>query len=131
LVLPDNGRGDGDCRDPDFPNRSSGILLYAIAFIASLFWAVSDAGWDFWPLFSRLFTFAVLAFLCAIVWPFLRAANSNAPQKARHLASRRCSPLPCWSALAGCLNRRRWWRQRAGSGETRRPGEQQKLGALG
>lgn len=65
-----------------FLNRSSGILLYGIAFIASLFWAVSDAGWDFWPLFSRLFTFAVLAFLCAIVWPFLRAANHSAANKA-------------------------------------------------
>lgn len=31
-----------------FINRSSGIVLYGIAFIASLFWAVSDAGWDFW-----------------------------------------------------------------------------------
>lgn len=65
-----------------FINRASGIVLYGIAFIASLFWAVSDAGWDFWPLFSRLFTFAVLAFLCAIVWPFMRAANHNAPNKA-------------------------------------------------
>ena len=62
-----------------FTNRTSGMVLYGIAFIASLFWAVSDAGWDFWPLFSRLFTFAVLAFLCAIVWPFLRAANTREP----------------------------------------------------
>lgn len=76
-----------------FINRSSGIVLYGIAFIASLFWAVSDAGWDFWPLFSRLFTFAVLAFLCALVWPFLRAANRATPvKKARLLAWRRCSP---------------------------------------
>ena len=37
-------------------NRTSGIVLYALAFIASAIWAVSDAGWDFWPLFSRLFT---------------------------------------------------------------------------
>jgi quinate dehydrogenase (quinone) len=68
---------------------ASAALCYAIAFIASIFWAVGDAGWDFWPLFSRLFTFAVLAFLCAIVWPFLRAANSNAPvKKPRRLALR-------------------------------------------
>ncbi len=65
-----------------FLNRTSGIVLYSIAFIASLVWAVSDAGWDFWPLFSRLFTFAVLAFLCAIVWPYLRGANHNSPNKA-------------------------------------------------
>lgn len=57
-------------------------MLYAIAFITSLFWAVSDAGWDFWPLFSRLFTFAVLAFLCAVVWPFLRTANHRTANKA-------------------------------------------------
>ena len=60
-------------------NRISGILLYAVAFIASLFWAVSDAGWDFWPLFSRLFTFAVLAFLAAVVWPFLRGLRHAQP----------------------------------------------------
>jgi Glucose dehydrogenase len=52
-------------------NRRSGIALYALAFIVALIWSVSDAGWDFWPLFSRLFTFGVLAFLCAIIWPFL------------------------------------------------------------
>ncbi|UJD94651.1 glucose/quinate/shikimate family membrane-bound PQQ-dependent dehydrogenase [Lelliottia amnigena] len=60
-----------------FIRRISGIILYAVAFIASIFWAVNDAGWDFWPLFSRLFTLAVLAFLCALVWPLLRAANRN------------------------------------------------------
>nr|WP_318381634.1 membrane-bound PQQ-dependent dehydrogenase, glucose/quinate/shikimate family [uncultured Enterobacter sp.] len=58
-------------------SRPSGIVLYALAFIASAIWAVSDAGWDFWPLFSRLFTFGVLAFLAAILWPFLQ------PQPAR------------------------------------------------
>lgn len=52
-------------------NRRSGIVLYTLAFIVALIWSVSDAGWDFWPLFSRLFTFGVLAFLCAIIWPFL------------------------------------------------------------
>lgn len=60
-----------------FTRRISGIILYAVAFIASIVWAVNDAGWDFWPLFSRLFTLAVLAFLCALIWPFLRAANRN------------------------------------------------------
>lgn len=51
--------------------RRSGIILYAIAFVASLFWAVADAGWHYWPLFSRLFTLGVLAFLCAIAWPLM------------------------------------------------------------
>lgn len=60
-------------------NRTSGIVLYALAFIASAIWAVSDAGWDFWPLFSRLFTFGVLAFLAALLWPFLTASGSKKP----------------------------------------------------
>ena len=60
-------------------NRTSGIVLYALAFIASTIWAVSDAGWDFWPLFSRLFTFGVLAFLAALLWPFLTATTNKKP----------------------------------------------------
>ncbi len=60
-------------------NRPSGILLYALAFIVSLFWAVSDAGWSFWPLFSRLFTFGVLALLAALLWPLLRAQQRATP----------------------------------------------------
>ena len=60
-------------------NRTSGIVLYAFAFIASAIWAVSDAGWDFWPLFSRLFTFGVLAFLAALLWPYLSASGSKKP----------------------------------------------------
>ena len=60
-------------------NRPSGIVLYALAFIASAIWAVSDAGWDFWPLFSRLFTFGVLAFLAALLWPFMTATGSKKP----------------------------------------------------
>ncbi|MBO0186166.1 hypothetical protein J0683_25210, partial [Vibrio parahaemolyticus] len=39
-------------------------------FIASVIWAISDAGWNYWPLFSRLFALRVLAFLAALVWPF-------------------------------------------------------------
>ncbi|MDN7190228.1 membrane-bound PQQ-dependent dehydrogenase, glucose/quinate/shikimate family, partial [Klebsiella pneumoniae] len=50
-----------------FRNRRGGILLYAVAFIASVIWAISDAGWNYWPLFSRLFALGVLAFLAALV----------------------------------------------------------------
>ncbi len=45
-----------------FRRRRGGILLYAVAFIASVIWAIGDAGWNFWPLFSRLFALGVLAF---------------------------------------------------------------------
>jgi quinate dehydrogenase (quinone) len=92
-----------------FLNRTSGIVLYGIAFIASLFWAVSDAGWDFWPLFSRLFT-AVLAFLCAIVWPFLRAANHSARTSARFGVAAVLA-VAMLVSLAGCLSRRPWWQR--------------------
>lgn len=60
---------------------TAGLVLYGLAFIGSIIWAISDAGWDFWPLFSRLFTFAVLAFLAAIAWPVLRATKRSAPVK--------------------------------------------------
>lgn len=62
-----------------FRKQTSGLVLYALAFVCSVIWAVSDAGMDFWPLFSRLFTFAVLAFLSALAWPILRAANAKTP----------------------------------------------------
>ncbi len=61
--------------------KTSGLMLYALAFICTIFWAISDAGMDFWPLFSRLFTFAVLAFLAALAWPILRAVNTSTPVK--------------------------------------------------
>lgn len=64
-----------------FRKKTSGLVLYALAFICTIFWAISDAGMDFWPLFSRLFTFAVLAFLAAIAWPILRTANGVATVK--------------------------------------------------
>jgi quinate dehydrogenase (quinone) len=64
-----------------FKKKTAGLVLYGAAFICSIFWAISDAGMDFWPLFSRLFTFAVLAFLAAIAWPILRAAKCTTPVK--------------------------------------------------
>lgn len=72
-----------------FRNRRGGILLYAVAFIASVIWAISDAGWSYWPLFSRLFALGVLAFLAALVWPFLASPPAK---KARHMASPPFSP---------------------------------------
>lgn len=72
-----------------FRNRRGGILLYAVAFIASVIWAISDAGWNYWPLFSRLFALGVLAFLAALVWPFLASPRRK---KARPMASPPFSP---------------------------------------
>lgn len=72
--------------------RVAGLVLYGVAFVATLFWAVSDAGWEFWPLFSRLFTFGVLALLCCLLWPSLRGLRKGSPVKA----------LPAYT-LAGLL----------------------------
>lgn len=72
-----------------FRNRRGGILLYAVAFIASVIWAISDAGWNYWPLFSRLFALGVLAFWPPLVWPFLASPPAK---KARPMASPPFSP---------------------------------------
>lgn len=56
-----------------FKGKPSGAWLYAVAFVLSVIWAVWDAGFAFWPLFSRLFTFGVLAFLVALAYPLLKA----------------------------------------------------------
>lgn len=61
-----------------FRNRRGGILLYAVAFIASVIWAISDAGWNYWPLFSRLFALGVLAF-----WPPWSGLSSPAHRRKR------------------------------------------------
>ncbi len=80
-----------------FRNRRGGILLYAVAFIASVIWAISDAGWNYWPLFSRLFALGVLAFLAALVWPSWPpwsglSSPAHRRKKARPMASPPFSP---------------------------------------
>jgi len=51
--------------------RVEGAWLYAVTFAASAAWAVADAGWTFWPLFSRLFVLGALGLLVALVTPAL------------------------------------------------------------
>ncbi|WP_422509852.1 membrane-bound PQQ-dependent dehydrogenase, glucose/quinate/shikimate family [Stenotrophomonas sp. GZD-301] len=57
--------------------RPLGALLYALAFVATLIWAVADAGLAFWPLVSRLVMPAVLALLVALAWPALRRSRGQ------------------------------------------------------
>lgn len=59
--------------------RSWGALLYALAFLGTLAWSVLDAGWEFWPLFSRIFAFAALGFLIALLYPSTLARRTQAP----------------------------------------------------
>jgi len=67
--------------------RLLGAWLYALAFIATLIWAVWEAGWEFWPLVARVFAFAVLALLVALAAPALRRAQGKAPCRVTRWAS--------------------------------------------
>ena len=64
-----------------FKGKRSGAWLYAVACILSMIWAVWDAGFTFWPLFSRLFTFGVLAFLIVLSYPLLKAREGLVARK--------------------------------------------------
>lgn len=59
--------------------RAWGANLYLLALLATMAWAVYDAGWEFWPLFSRIFAFAVLGFLIALLYPRLYRSSPPAP----------------------------------------------------
>ncbi|MDR3067671.1 MAG: membrane-bound PQQ-dependent dehydrogenase, glucose/quinate/shikimate family [Comamonas sp.] len=55
--------------------RRAGAHLYALAFVLTLVWAWWDAGWEFWPLVSRLMVFAVLGLLVALGYTQLEAGK--------------------------------------------------------
>ena len=55
-----------------FRRRPLGALIYAAAFVATVIWALADAGLTFWPQVSRLVLPAILAMLVAFAWPALR-----------------------------------------------------------
>lgn len=58
-----------------FKRRLAGAWLFAAVMVASLVWALVDAGLVFWPLVSRLFALAVLSLVVALAYPTLRKAN--------------------------------------------------------
>ncbi|MEC5409089.1 glucose/quinate/shikimate family membrane-bound PQQ-dependent dehydrogenase [Paraburkholderia sp. MPAMCS5] len=63
--------------------KSSAVLVYGVAFVGTLIWALAEVGLDFWPLVSRLMLpagFMVLALLC---WPALRRAATGQPANKR------------------------------------------------
>jgi len=62
-----------------FKQRVSGAWLFAAGMLASVLWALVDAGLVFWPLVSRLFALGVLSLLVALVYPTLRKANGLQP----------------------------------------------------
>lgn len=56
--------------------RASGALIYGATFVATVVWALADAGLDFWPLVSRLLLLAGLGILVALAFPVLRRASA-------------------------------------------------------
>lgn len=58
--------------------RPAGAWLYGLAFLLTLCWAVWEVGLSFWPLFSRLFMFGVLALLVTLAYPQLSARRGEA-----------------------------------------------------
>ncbi|GFM79300.1 hypothetical protein PSCICM_51190 [Pseudomonas cichorii] len=49
--------------------RQVGTLIYLTVFVATAIWSVWDSGFNFWPLFSRLFALAVIAFFLLLLMP--------------------------------------------------------------
>ncbi|KPB14451.1 Quinate/shikimate dehydrogenase [Pyrroloquinoline-quinone] [Pseudomonas savastanoi] len=59
--------------------KPKGALLYGIALVLTAIWAIWDAGLHYWPLVSRLLTFAVIGLVIALIYPALvRASGAQA-----------------------------------------------------
>jgi quinate dehydrogenase (quinone) len=65
------------------------VLVYGAAFIGTLIWALADAGFDFWPLVSRLMLPTGLMLLALLTWPALRKAETGEPAGRRLRPGRR------------------------------------------
>lgn len=64
-----------------------GAWLYGVALVLTAIWAVWDAGWEYWPLVSRVLTFAVIGLVVALIYPTLvRASGAHAGRGAYGLA---------------------------------------------
>ncbi|SDI59713.1 quinate dehydrogenase (quinone) [Pseudomonas flavescens] len=57
--------------------KPAGAWLFALALLGTVIWALADVGLVFWPLFSRLFTFGVIALVVALIYPTLKKAAGN------------------------------------------------------
>lgn len=59
--------------------KPSGAQLFGVVTIATAFWALWEAGLDFWPLLSRLLAFGVGATVIALTYPLLRRVAGRSP----------------------------------------------------
>ncbi|MGU3626029.1 membrane-bound PQQ-dependent dehydrogenase, glucose/quinate/shikimate family [Comamonas sp. C24C] len=81
--------------------RSSGAMIYGATFVATVIWALIDAGLDFWPLVSRVLLLAGLGILVALAFPVLRRANAQPPQRGASLAVAGVLTLACLATVGG------------------------------
>jgi quinate dehydrogenase (quinone) len=64
-----------------------GAWLYGVALSLTAIWAVWDAGLEYWPLVSRVLTFAVIGLVVALIYPTLvRASGATGGRGAYGLA---------------------------------------------
>ncbi|UVH48347.1 glucose/quinate/shikimate family membrane-bound PQQ-dependent dehydrogenase [Pseudomonas sp. CBS] len=59
--------------------RPQGAWLYAVALVLTAVWAVWDTGLEYWPLVSRVLTFAVIGLVVALIYPQLARASGSTP----------------------------------------------------
>lgn len=59
--------------------KPKGAWIYGAALILTAIWALWDAGLHYWPLVSRVLTFAVIGLVVALIYPTLVRASGHAP----------------------------------------------------
>jgi quinate dehydrogenase (quinone) len=59
--------------------KPAGALLFGLVFVLSAVWAIWDAGFEFWPLISRLLAIAVGSIVVALSFPLLRRSAGRTP----------------------------------------------------
>lgn len=62
-----------------FKKKATGVWLYALAFIGTVIWALIDAGFEFWPLHSRLMFPAGLFAAVIFTLPSIRKYQYQTP----------------------------------------------------
>ncbi|KND56225.1 Quinate/shikimate dehydrogenase [Pyrroloquinoline-quinone] [Candidatus Paraburkholderia kirkii] len=63
--------------------KASAVVVYGAAFVGTLIWAPLDAGFDFWPLVSRLIVPTGFMVLALLLWPSLRKRAGAQPATKR------------------------------------------------
>lgn len=61
-----------------FRSKSSAVVWFILVFLGTLIWALFDAGWDFWPLVSRLMVPTGFMLFGFATWPALRQRHVKA-----------------------------------------------------